>query len=55
MARKKRTCPTPHKLTFTSEAHAAEVLRYWNYDQAPYRPSRAYPCRCGSWHLSSRI
>ena len=54
MTRRKH-CPTPQKLVFTSEEHAEQVMRYWNYDNAPYRPARAYLCRCGNYHLTSRL
>lgn len=55
MSRKQKRCPTPDKLAFQSAEHAESVLRYWNYDHAPYQPTRTYPCRCGSWHLTSRL
>lgn len=47
-------CPTPTKLAFHDQDHAQQTLRYWNYGNAAYRPERAYPCPCGSWHLSSK-
>lgn len=50
----KKRCPTPTKLSFRSQEHAEETLKYWNYDHAPYRPQRAYLCGCGSWHLTSK-
>ena len=48
-------CPHPLKLSFTSQEHAEQTLRFWNYENAPYRPQRAYLCGgCGAWHLTSK-
>ncbi|MCV7424368.1 hypothetical protein H7K45_27865 [Mycobacterium yunnanensis] len=47
-------CPTPTKLAFRDQAHADDVVQHWGYEDAPVRPTRAYPCRCGSWHLTSQ-
>jgi hypothetical protein len=47
-----KKCPTPAKLCYSTKASAEDALRHNPFDGD--RRVRAYECRCGKWHLTSR-
>lgn len=49
-------CPTPWKTSFDHHEPAEQRIAEIN-STASHRtktPQRAYPCDCGSWHLTSK-
>lgn len=52
---KTEPCPTPHKRGYRDEIAAkislSNIRRYGEAREKT--PRRAYPCRCGKWHLTS--
>ena len=49
----RRKCPTPRKQKYATRGEANYALRQ------PFKrmkaPTRAYRCRCGNYHLTSRV
>ncbi len=53
MSARKRSCPTPGKQKYPDLGSARRALSRGKFNGL-YGPTRAYKCRCGSYHLSSR-
>lgn len=49
-------CPTPWKAIFGSQSTAVARLVEINNTLTHHTktPKRAYPCRCGAWHVTSK-
>lgn len=55
VSRREVVCPTPSKKRFKSQWSAtAELRRAWRTGRGKKLPGRAYKCRCGSWHMTSK-
>lgn len=48
-------CPRPDKKKHPTRWHAENALtRAWRTGRNKHLPTRAYHCRCGAWHLTSK-
>lgn len=48
----KNDCPTPLKVPYTSKG--AAIIGIARTTRKTSAPLSAYPCRCGSWHMTSK-
>jgi hypothetical protein len=51
----KKSCPTPDKKAFPNQQYAENaVAKFLRAPKPGARPTRAYRCRCGAWHITKK-